>query len=216
MVRLSLLDLIALMVGYGTAALLIRAFGVGLDFDGPLPVAFVILLYLWLGLAMSGPILLLGRRGQPVEPIPDHEPPRDPLVDDGDRVDDASPRPGDRAEPKASDLGAASSTPERRTGRRTQRDRAPHSINDRERFTWAEMTWLAIGTYWLGLTFLVSPIRLPRTPWLGLIPILAVPLLIRLGRSRTDAIRSWTHSVGIVLIGSWPLAWIALILLFRS
>jgi hypothetical protein len=59
-----LMDLVALMVGYGLAALLIRAFW---PTSGQLPslkVAIALgLLYVWLGLAMGGPlILLLDRR----------------------------------------------------------------------------------------------------------------------------------------------------------
>jgi hypothetical protein len=61
LVQVEIQDILALVVGYGMAALLFRAFwpihpswsSVGLPGAG---------LYLWLGLAMSGPIILLRRR----------------------------------------------------------------------------------------------------------------------------------------------------------
>ena len=59
--QVELQDILALVVGYGMAALLFRAFwrdrppwsALGLPGAG---------LYLWLGLAMSGPIIMLRRR----------------------------------------------------------------------------------------------------------------------------------------------------------
>ena len=61
--RIELIDVVALVVGYGLAAVLFRAFwpksgvtlGVGL---------FAIGFYTWLGLAMSGPLLLIRHRGR--------------------------------------------------------------------------------------------------------------------------------------------------------
>jgi hypothetical protein len=62
---LRLIDLTGVVAGYSLAALLIRAFWhAG---ESPTPVMLAIgLVYLWLGLAMSGPIvLLLDRRARP-------------------------------------------------------------------------------------------------------------------------------------------------------
>ena len=56
--RIQLLDLSALVVGYGMAAVLFRAFWPSGGVTVPLGV-FAVGFYLWLGLAMSGPLLLL-------------------------------------------------------------------------------------------------------------------------------------------------------------
>jgi hypothetical protein len=78
--RIDLAEIVAIVVGYGLAALLFRAFwpsaGVSLA-----PGLFAIGFYLWLGLAMSGPLLLLRKghsppaRGTEQEA---HPPARDP------------------------------------------------------------------------------------------------------------------------------------------
>src|SRR3954468_21315737 len=61
---LRLHDLIGLIVGYGMAALLVRSFWPRLRPLSGIPAAALGLEFLWLGLAMSGPIvLLLDRRG---------------------------------------------------------------------------------------------------------------------------------------------------------
>lgn len=69
--RVQLGDLVAVVIGYGLASVLFRAFwpksGVSV-----LPGLFAVGFYLWLGLAMSGPILLI-RRG----PGSPGAPPRD-------------------------------------------------------------------------------------------------------------------------------------------
>lgn len=59
---LNLVDLAALVAGYGLAALLVRAFWPeSRSAIGPVVVVLLIV-YLWLGLAMTGPILVLLRR----------------------------------------------------------------------------------------------------------------------------------------------------------
>jgi hypothetical protein len=59
--RLQLIDLAAVVVGYGLAAILFRAFW---PHNGVPPALglFAIVFYIWLGLAMSGPLLLLRQR----------------------------------------------------------------------------------------------------------------------------------------------------------
>jgi hypothetical protein len=152
-----LIDLIGLVVGFGTAALLIRSlwptsrsmsFGVGV---------VVGLLHLWLGLAMAGPVLLLiDRRG----------------------------------------------------------------LNDATRqLSWAQVAWLLIGSYWLALTALVVPTRMSVHPLLGVLPIGAALLLRGMGPRTPEArlrASNWTDHVALVLMATWPLAWIALILLGKT
>lgn len=61
----NLLDLIALGVGYGLAAALIRSFWAGVPALRPQEVVLLVADYCWLGLAMSGPfVLLFTRRGR--------------------------------------------------------------------------------------------------------------------------------------------------------
>ena len=62
--RFQIQEILALVVGYGMAALFVRAFWPSSGLPRALgPPALV--LYLWLGLAMSGPILLLRHRAMP-------------------------------------------------------------------------------------------------------------------------------------------------------
>lgn len=165
-----LLDTAALVVGYGLASLLVRAFW---PVTGTPPVAKVMviaLVFLWLGLAMSGPVVLLIRRTP--APAPD--------ADQDDRPTD--PR------------------------------------------TWAELAWLIIGFYWIGLTVLVVPIRMPGTRFLdsavlGVFPVLAALGLRVFGPRRTARAGdtdSWTHRAGVILLVTWPFAWVGLIVLGKS
>jgi hypothetical protein len=59
--RIDLMEVAAIVVGYGLAALLFRAFWPRAGVSLALAV-FAIGFYLWLGLAMSGPLLLLRQR----------------------------------------------------------------------------------------------------------------------------------------------------------
>jgi hypothetical protein len=76
-VGLRIQDLIGLVVGYGLATLLVRTLGGKLDALSTEELIALVLLYVWLGLVMSGPlILLLDRRGPAApSPIPTTHPP---------------------------------------------------------------------------------------------------------------------------------------------
>ena len=67
--RIQLLDVSAMVIGYGLAAVLFRAFWPR-EAVSPALSLFAIGFYVWLGLAMSGPLLLLRRRHAPPEPEP--------------------------------------------------------------------------------------------------------------------------------------------------
>ncbi|MGP0065216.1 MAG: hypothetical protein ACLQGP_16650 [Isosphaeraceae bacterium] len=67
--RFQLQDILAVVIGYGMAALFFRAFWPSTGLPAPLALPALVL-YLWLGLALSGPIILLrrGARHHPHEP----------------------------------------------------------------------------------------------------------------------------------------------------
>ncbi|MGC8641009.1 MAG: hypothetical protein ACP5XB_14180 [Isosphaeraceae bacterium] len=67
--RIQLLDVSAIVIGYGLAAVFFRAFWPR-EAISPAISLFAIGLYVWLGLAMSGPLLLLRRRRPLSEPKP--------------------------------------------------------------------------------------------------------------------------------------------------
>jgi hypothetical protein len=167
---LHLLDLLALMVGYGLASLLVRAFWPSDDSPDAGHVVAIGITYAWLGLAMSGPVVLAIHR-----------------------------RAAARAPEAVADADAGAS-PSR---------------------TWAELAWLIIGFYWIGLTILVVPIRLAQAPLrdatvLGVFPILAALVLRFIGPVPRAAQPGWTHRTAIGLLLTWPVAWVALILLGKT
>lgn len=159
-----------MVVGYGLAALLFRAFwpefrlspGVGLPIIG---------LYAWLGLAMSGPIILMRH-----------------------------------STPPTAAAGPGKPLPDQETAR-----------------TWAERAWLFIGLYWIVLGVLVIPFRsrefrIGDMVFFGLVP-LAAALGLFFGRRpapRASPISRWTHRLGIVLLATWPVAWVCLIVLGKN
>ncbi|MFO0954475.1 MAG: hypothetical protein U0835_25610 [Isosphaeraceae bacterium] len=166
--RLTLLDGAALVVGYGLASMLLRAYWPDDASPAPLTVGLMALVFAWLGFAMSGPVVLLTRR----------PPPADPSVNE---------IPASR--------------------------------------TWAELAWMIIGLYWIGLTMTVVPARMNSTRLvdsavLGVFPVAAVVVLRVFGPRRTwknarppGSGPAWTHRAGVALLVTWPFAWVGLILL---
>ncbi|MGO9600297.1 MAG: hypothetical protein ACLP7Q_20120 [Isosphaeraceae bacterium] len=64
--RIQLIDLAAIVVGYGLAAILFRAFWPHAGVPPALGI-FAVVFYIWLGIAMSGPLLLLRHRPTALE-----------------------------------------------------------------------------------------------------------------------------------------------------
>lgn len=60
--RLRLIDLTALVLGYGLAALLVRSYWPRRGLPGPLLGLALALVYAWLGVTMAGPVLLVVNR----------------------------------------------------------------------------------------------------------------------------------------------------------
>jgi hypothetical protein len=191
---LRLHDLVGLVVGYGMAALLARSFWPRSKPLTGIPAVALAFEFGWLGLAMSGPIvLLLDRRGPPTPTTRPRRPPRP-----GRLISSTGP-----VEPPA---GRTEATP---------RPESPPS------FTRAELAWLMIGGYWIGLTMFVVPALSIDTPWalVGLLQVVAALGLWLVVPRRTKpgaAAESWTHSAAVGLLATWPFAWIFLILLSRS
>jgi hypothetical protein len=166
-----LLDISALVVGYGMASLLVRAYWPQSGTPDVWETLMIALVYTWLGMAMSGPIVLLMRR---------------PAV---------------------------------RAGEEDGPDDAPR--------TWAELAWMIIGFYWIGLTILIVPARMRGrmvldSAILGVFPVLAAIALrfsaVRIRRfvAGADAATAWTHRAGVWLLLTWPFAWLGLILLGKT
>lgn len=179
--RMQLVDLSALVIGYGLAALLFRAFWPR-DSLSPVLTLFAVGFYLWLGLAMSGPLLLLRRR----------------------HPEDKVEREHETEHEHESETGSRRRIPARGPSR-----------------TWAEMAWLLIGVYWIVLGVFILPIRLHSfrfgdTVLFGLVPLFA-GLVFRLFGPRVSEDEKdpfpWTHHLAVVLLATWPLAWICLIVM---
>jgi hypothetical protein len=191
-----LLDVSAIVVGYGMASLLVRAFWPAGGHPPLVEIAAIGLVYLWLGLAMSGPLVLLPRR--PARPAEEGQ--NRPAGVPAHRGAGRRPRPGDPVVPKPAMISGSR--------------------------TWAELAWLIIGFYWIGLTVLVVPVRLHRSilhdsAIIGLFPVAAALILRVLDRpsrrSQPDQeAAAWTHHTAVALLLTWPPAWIALILLGKS
>ena len=163
--RFPLQDILALVAGYGMAALLFRAFWPA---SRPSPALGLpgLGLYLWLGLAMSGPIILC-RRG-----------PR--------RSQEPEPRPD------------------------------PPAVATR---TWAELAWLLIGIYWIVLGLFSIPIRLHAFKLGDMVLFGLVPVVLAVGfrlfgprpSPGREATSAWTHPAAVILLITWPVAWVCLI-----
>ena len=168
--QVRLQDILALVVGYALAGLLLRAFW-------PTKIPAILLglpifaLYVWLGLAMSGPIILLR---------------------DAPRTDQSVGTPR-RNEPIASR-------------------------------TWAESAWILIGIYWIVLGLFVIPARLHDFQPVDAVLYGIVPILVAIGLrflapgsySPGAGTTSWTHSVAVGLLATWPIAWLCLVVIGRS
>jgi hypothetical protein len=158
------------VVGYGMAALLCRAFWPA---NPPSPALGVpgLGIYLWLGLAMSGPVILLRRNAPPT------------------------------------DCAATAHNPA-----------LAHS------HSWAELAWMLIGIYWIVVSLIVIPARLSDFKLGDMILFGLIPLAVALGmrllgprpKESLDAERAWTHSVGVTLLLTWPIAWFCLIVLGKT
>lgn len=178
----SILDLTALVLGYGFAALAARTlWPAGVTPRGPALLA-LFLAYAWLGLAMSGPFVLLRRPGA--------------------RIDDLE---CGRERPLRARIGRPLSL----------------EVEHPPLYSRAEMAWLLIGAYWILAAVLVLPTRLPASsvPVLGLLPILAALFLWAFGRRRdahTAEPGRWTHQAALLVLATWPLAWLDIILLTAS
>jgi hypothetical protein len=193
-VQVQLQDILALVVGYGMAALLFRAF-----WPARRPSSFLGLpgagLYLWLGLAMSGPIVMLRRRlSRGAAGLRD--PRSEGIAPHSARLPSGTATPGPRDDPMLQAAGA----------------------------TWAELAWLLIGAYWIVLGVIVIPSRLNEFKLgdvilFGMAPVVVAVGLCLFGRGSSrgrDVVRGWTHTAAIVLLSTWPLAWICLIVLGGS
>lgn len=194
---LHLLDLVCLIIGFGLASLWVRAFWRAPDVLPVVWLPIIALLYAWLGLAMSGPIVLLleRRRGRP---------PREAGA--GRHLTGSPPRSEDGT------VELPGGRPERS---------APAGSNLAHR-TRAEVAWLAIGAYWIGMTLIVVPSRVHDTPlaFIALFQIVAALALWVIPRrplleAGGDGV-SWTHHAAVLVLATWPVAWVAMILLSRT
>jgi hypothetical protein len=170
---IHLLDLVAVVVGYSLASLLVRAFWPAVNPSSAPELSVIAIAFLWLGMAMSGPVILMGHR---------------------------------------------------RAGGESESDGESASVDVPEPRTWAELAWLIIGFYWIGLTILVVPARLHHTrvldtAFLGMFPFLAALGLRFFGPKSSGpraGVPQWTHHAAVGLLVTWPVAWGALILLGKS
>jgi hypothetical protein len=188
-----MLDLVGLVVGYGMAALLIRSFWPS---NKPLvgfPAVALGLEYVWLGLAMSGPIVLLIDRRSGSGPTP--------------------PRP------KRPRLGHLISSKEAAEAPPVGRGPSRTDSSEAGPYTRAETAWIMIGGYWIALTlFVVSALSVREiVGFVGMIQVIAAVVLVffvlpRRARPGASA-KTWTHAAALAVLWTWPVAWVLLILL---
>jgi hypothetical protein len=185
--QFRLQDFVALVVGYGMAALLFRAFWPS---SRPSPALGLpgIGLYAWLGLAMSGPIILLRRR------------PPEPAWPDQGRISvpaDARNRPH---HPERDDNQSSA-----RAGARSWAELAWLLIG---------IYWIVLGIFVLPVR--LHDFKLGDSLLFGLVPVIVALALRLFGPKATagaDALSAWTHTAAIALLATWPIAWLCLIVL---
>jgi len=186
---LRISDLVGLVVGYGIASLLARTLWPRSHPLSGVAVVFFGLVFTWLGLAMSGPIvLLLGRRGG--------KPPRSERPD----------RPG-RLISEVAPLGrnAVAPPPAVEPARYTRAEMA-----------WLVMGgyWIALAMFIVPARSVDTPWALA-----GLLPLVAAIglwLVVPMRPTPAELAKSWTHLAASSLLWTWPIAWGLMILLSRS
>jgi hypothetical protein len=183
--RIQLLDLAALVVGYGLAAILFRALWPHGGVSPALGI-FVVFFYIWLGLAISGPLLLLRHRPTAAGASVTDRPEGHKSGPARDRVEDR------QAGPPAS---------------RTWAEMAWLLIG---------VYWTVLGVFVLPgrlHRFRFGDINLfGFVPLLaGLVFCLFGP---RAGTHNGEA--AWTHRVAVWLLFTWPIAWLCLIVVAEA
>lgn len=158
-IGLRLLDLAALIVGYGLAAMGLRALWPRDVAPTAALIALAAVAYAWLGLAMSGPFaLLLDRRPAP-------------------------------------------------------------ATGEQARYTRAEVAWLLIGAYWIAAAMLIIPARADGRVGavvVAPVPLFAAALLWLLAARPAARPTGWTHLAALAVLLTWPVAWLALIVLISA
>ncbi len=188
---LRFIDMIGFVAGFGLAALLARTvWPRSVDLTGPPLVAFA-LEYLWLGLAMSGPIIL-GLDPRRPSSLPPARPART-----GRLVGQVAIIPRDAPRPVP-----------------------PPSLVEYSRAEWAWMMiggyWIALTFFVVPARTTSAPWTIA-----GLVPVVGVFFLLRLlprrnPRTGGQPSLGWTHAVGVGLLWTWPLAWVLLYLLGQT
>jgi hypothetical protein len=197
---LRILDLAAFVVGFGLAAQLTRALGAGFAEPSLAETGVIGFVYLWLGLAMSGPIVLvLDRRAIPRTHLRSRERRRIGSVPaaDPDRVRRSKP------ERSADDPAAPDALAEAHSG-----------------YSRAELAWLSIGSYWFFLACWVVPSKLPFFALIQIVMTIGFALSFWFTKPTSAVSDStgtpWTHWAAVAVLASWPFAWAAMILLTNA
>ncbi len=187
---LRLLDLAGLVVGYGMAALLIRSLWPDSRPLVGVPAVMLGLEYLWLGLAMGGPIVLLfDRRVAPDDPRP-RRPKLGRLI--------SSKEPADAPHPAGSDSPAS----------------WPYT---RAEMAWMLIGgyWIALTMFVVSarsIHSIAGPVGLIQGAVAMALLLLVVPRRVKPG----TASDSWTHLAALWVLWTWPIAWAVLILLSQG